>query len=43
MSKKLGAVPCQLILEMIKNGSIKSALESSVRPASLDLRISEEF
>jgi len=43
MPKKLGAVPCHLILEMIKNGSINGAGESSVRPASLDLRLSEEF
>ncbi|MBI2023811.1 2'-deoxycytidine 5'-triphosphate deaminase [Candidatus Giovannonibacteria bacterium] len=43
MSKKLGAVPYQTIIGMIADGSIKGALESSVRPASLDLRLSDEF
>jgi dCTP deaminase len=41
--KKVGALPSQVIREMTQNGAILKALEENIRPASLDLSISEEI
>lgn len=40
--KKLGALPCQMILSMINAGFIKKAKEKNVSPASLDVTVSSE-
>lgn len=40
---KKGSLPSQLIREMISAGFIKGAMESSVKPSSLDLTISDEI
>lgn len=40
---KLGTLPCQMINEMVKAGHIQNVLEQNIRPASVDLRLSEEF
>lgn len=41
-SKKRGAIPYQTIHEMIKAGFIEGAAKPNVRPASLDLSVSDE-
>lgn len=43
MNKKYGAVPSQMIREMIKGGFIKNAIEENINPASYDLTISDEI
>jgi dCTP deaminase len=40
---KYGALPSQMILEMIKAGCITGAKEGNVKPSSLDLSISNEI
>jgi dCTP deaminase len=40
---KKGALPSQMILEMIQAGCITDALETNVKPSSLDLSISDEI
>lgn len=43
MPKKLGAIPCQTIRDMMQASFIKGALEKNIQPASLDLSLSEEI
>ena len=40
---KVGALPSQMILEMIQAGCITGAREENVKPSSLDLAISSEI
>ncbi len=43
MGRKLGAVPMQMIEEMIDGGFIRNADKANIQPASLDLMISDEI
>ncbi len=40
--KKTGALPSQIILEMLKKGEIKNSNTNNVQPASIDLSVSDE-
>jgi dCTP deaminase len=42
MSQRQGAIPYQLIREMIQAGYIKNASEAAIQPASLDLTLTDE-
>ncbi len=41
--KKIGALPYKSILKLVKNGSIKNVVQENIKPASLDLSISDEI
>ncbi len=43
LSSKNGALPYQTLLQMMETGHIKGAQKGNVRPASLDLSISDEI
>ena len=42
ISKKTGAIPIQIIRDMIRGGFIQNASEKNLQPSSLDLGISDE-
>jgi dCTP deaminase len=43
MKQQLGAIPCQIIRDMIAAGYIKNASSSAIQPGSLDLTITDEM
>jgi dCTP deaminase len=42
-TKNLGALPYDTIYDLIKNGHVKNSLNENIKPASLDLSISDEI
>jgi dCTP deaminase len=43
MSVKQGALPIQIIRELVKAGAVKGAIEQNIKPSSLDVSLTDEI